>query len=162
MRRGLPAVLLLLSACVAPGSPPPQTPASASAPASAPSGGSALDCKREDQIFGPSIVPREVYASRTGVMASKFSALVTSHEKPLEECGLRTVLKRLATLTCDDGSNPFAGSLQAAHASRYGSMGEGGRCDNIIDRYDVRCRERTYQVHADMYFCAEGNTNTFQ
>jgi phage-related baseplate assembly protein len=113
-------------------------------------------------MFGPSMVPREVYASRTGVMARKFSELATSKGKPLEECGLRTVLKRLVMLTCDDGSNPFAGDLRAAHASRSGSIGPGGRCDNIIDAYTVKCPERTYEVHADLYFCTEGVAEMFQ
>jgi hypothetical protein len=102
-----------------------------------------------------------VYASRTGATIAAFSALGTSKGKPLEECGLRAVLKRLLTLKCDDGSNPFGGDGQAAHASRNGSLGPGGRCDSIIDAYAVKCPERTYEVHADMYFCAEGISETF-
>ena len=107
MRRGLAAGLLLLSACAGSGLRPAQTPASASPQASGQPSRSGLNCGRQDEMFGPSIVPREVYASRTGVMARKFSELGTSKEKPLEECGLRTVLKRLVMLTCDDGFEPF-------------------------------------------------------
>ena len=115
-----------------------------------------IACQRADEIFGPSLVPHDAYASRTGVMATRFSQLSTSMQRPLEECGLRTVLQRLVSLRCDDGSNPFDRDMRAAHASRRGSMGAGGRCEQIIDVYEVRCPEKTYEVHADMYFCTEG------
>jgi hypothetical protein len=75
---------------------------------------------------------------------------------PPEECGLKTVLFRLVALRCDNGSNPFGKDLRVAHASRTGSFGPGGRCDSIIDRYDVPCPERTYQVFADGYVCPPG------
>jgi len=69
---------------------------------------------------------------------------------------IRAASRRLVSLRCNDGSNPFAGDLQAAHMSRAGSFGPGGRCDSIIDRYDVKCPEATYQVFADMYLCTPG------
>lgn len=110
-------------------------------------------CERPDAIFGPVYVAPEAYASRTGLMSSTFSGLPTSKQRPLEECGIPAVLRRLVTLKCDDGSNPYGGSLAAAERSRAGSFGPGGRCDSIIDRYDVHCPERTYQVFTDCYVC---------
>lgn len=90
-------------------------------------------------------------------MARRFSELSdTTKQRPLEECGLRTVVERLLTLRCDNGSNPFGSDFRAAHASRAGSFGPGGRCASIIDRYDVPCPERTYQIFADGYYCPPG------
>jgi putative salt-induced outer membrane protein YdiY len=106
-------------------------------------------------------VPPDVYAKRGGGGVQKFSALTTSQAAPLEECGLRAVVGRLASLTCDDGQQPFGGNLEKAHASRSGNTGPGGRCGNIVDRYEVPCAERTYAVFADMYFCTAENANAF-
>ena len=147
-------------ACVTPGTPPPSRPGAAAA---TPAGAGGITCgRKDDEIFGPSLVPHDAYASRTGVMATRFSQLPTSMEQPLEECGLRTVLKRLVSLRCDDGSNPFDRDMRAAHASRRGSKGAGGRCAQIIDVYAVRCPEKTYEVYADMYFCTEGVESQFR
>jgi hypothetical protein len=119
-----------------------------------------LACARPD-TFGPVLVPAGTYRARTGVSATRFSDLATTKALPLEECGLRTTLRRLVSLRCNDGSNPFREDLRAAHASRAGSFGPGGRCDSIIDRYDVKCPEATYQVFSDMYFCAPGVESGF-
>jgi hypothetical protein len=110
-------------------------------------------------MVGPVIAPEAIYAGRTGHDSTRFSQLNTSLQRPLEECGLRAILQRLATLTCDDGSSPFKGDLRAAHASRAGNLGPGGRCGSIVDQYDVPCREKTYAVHADMYLCTEKNAD---
>jgi len=122
--------------------------------------GAAAECHHPEPV-GPVLVPDPVYASRTGHDAIRFSQLNTTAQRPLEECGLRTVLQRLATLTCDDGTNPFKGDLRAAHASRAGNIGPGGRCGSILDHYDVPCREKTYAVHADMYLCTERNVGSW-
>jgi hypothetical protein len=95
------------------------------------------------------------YATRRGNGAIRFSELDTSLGSPLEECGLEAILRRLVTLQCSDGKNPFDGDARAAHHSRRGSAGQGGRCGSIIDLYDVRCPEGSYEVYADMYFCSE-------
>lgn len=96
------------------------------------------------------------YAGRHGLAATRFSELETSQEKPLEECSLDAILQRLVTLRCDDGSNPFQGNMNAAHRSRRGSVGPGGRCGAIVDLYEVPCVEGTYEVYADLYFCPAG------
>jgi hypothetical protein len=154
-----------LAACV--GSSPPPAPARPAAgpalreapvPPLPPEG--QLACARPDE-FGPVLVPLGAYRARTGVGIGRLSELTTTKERPLEECGLRTVLIRLATLRCNDGSNPFGDDLRQAHASRAGNVGPGGRCDSIIDRYVVKCPEAAYDVFADMYFCAPGAEGAF-
>jgi hypothetical protein len=140
------------SACVATGSAgeSPGSPRSAAMAA----GAEGRACDSNEESFGPAYVTAEQYAARTGAMVQRFSELgLLTKERPLEECELPAVLRRLVTLQCDGGSNPFERDLRAAHASRAGNFGPGGRCGSIIDRYDVKCPERTYQVFADMYFC---------
>ena len=112
-------------------------------------------CPRPE-MFGPVQVMPDVYRARLGAGAQRFSELSTTKARPLEECGLKPMLRRLMELRCDDRSNPFGGDLHVAHASRAGNFGPGGRCESIIDRYDVKCPEATYQVYADMYFCPTG------
>jgi hypothetical protein len=76
---------------------------------------------------------------------------------PVEVCGVEGELRWLVSLTCLDGSPPF-GSMEHAHGSRAGSMGEGGRCGAIIDRYQVRCPDRVIEVFMDMYHCGPGES----
>lgn len=117
-------------------------------------------CERPEG-FGPVKVPPDVYEKRAGAGIAKFSALTTSQATPLEECGLRVVLERLASLTCDGGEQPFGGDLSKAHASRAGNVGEGGRCGSILDLYEIPCPEKGYEVYADMYFCTAANAGSF-
>lgn len=145
------AILLALCGCapVAPSTPPPATVASAGT-----EGGprSTAKCPR-DGDFGPVVLERQQYEARTGADAKSFATLITSKEKPLEDCGIPAVLEKLAWLRCNDGSNPFGGQSRAAHASRSGNVGPGGRCDSIIDLYVVPCPEAKYEVFADSYVC---------
>jgi hypothetical protein len=106
-------------------------------------------------------VPPEIYEKRGGAGVAKFSALTTSQATPLEECGLRVILERLASLTCDGGEQPFGGDLSKAHMSRAGNVGEGGRCGSILDHYEIPCPEKQYDVYADMYFCTAANAASF-
>lgn len=104
------------------------------------------------------VASADAYADRAGLHATHFSELTTSQQAPLEECSLDAILGRLVTLQCDDGTNPFQGNPNAAHASRAGSTGSGGRCGAILDVYEVPCAEGTYSVFADMYFCPAGRS----
>lgn len=110
-----------------------------------------VECTRVDLLTVT--VPREAWDARHGHDVAHFSALETSQAKPLEECGLRSVLDRLVTLQCDDGSSAFPGGPGQAHSSRVGNTGPGGRCGAIIDLYRAQCGTETYDVYADMYFC---------
>mgnify|MGYP000184427269 CR=1 FL=1 len=49
-------------------------------------------------------------------------------------------------------------NIAQAHASRAGNVGPGGRCDSIIDRYEVPCAEKTYAVYVDSYVCLPGTS----
>ncbi len=138
----LPSPLLsLLLACAR---PPVAAPVSAAV-----SPGDA--CPRAN-VFSPVALPKDAWAQRTGADTAKFSALATSQAAPVEVCGVEGQLTWLTKVRCDDGSNPFP-SLSAAHGSRLGSTGEGGRCGSIIDLYVVPCPEKKYQVYMDLYVC---------
>jgi hypothetical protein len=147
------ALLTVAGGCGTTSTQSPATSSAAAPPSGA--GGVALDCKRGDS-FGPIAVSPAQYLARTGAGATRFSSLATNKQLPLEECGIRGVLKRLVALKCNDGSNPFDGDLNTAHRSRAGNLGPGGRCGSIIDEYGVPCPEATYQVFADSYVCPEG------
>jgi hypothetical protein len=112
------------------------------------------ECPRPS-AFGPVFVSKEKYQSRTGSDAKTFATLVTTKDRPMEECGIPAVLEKLAWFGCNDGTNPFGGKSRAAHASRRGSVGPGGRCHSIIDVYEVRCPETMYEVFADSYVCEQ-------
>lgn len=129
--------------------PLPQSTEPPGAPGGEPS---AADCTRPES-FGPVLMSPERHAHRNGARARQFADAPTTKDNPLEECGLQRSLQRLLQLTCSDGTNPFA-SAQAAHRSRAGNLGPGGRCGSIIDLYRVPCPEREYEIHVDMYVCA--------
>lgn len=135
------------SSVVAPeqeGSEPTTTP-----PADAP-----LTCERP-QDFGPVLVTATQYANRYAANASKFSEVASTKERPAEVCGIGTGVELIATLTCDDGTNPYKGDRMAAHSSRAGNVGPGGRCGSIIDHYPVVCPEGSYDIYIDSYMCAD-------
>ena len=115
----------------------------------------ALDCLRPD-IFSDSHSRKKVFDGRYGANAATFSLLPTTQQSPLEACGLSAALQALSELQCDDGSHPFSDSNHA-HAARTGNTGPGGRCDSVIDLYEVPCSEERYLVHVDMYFCGPDN-----
>lgn len=115
---------------------------------------STLECNRPEQ-FGPVVVSESQYLERVGARATKFSELATSKEQPAEVCGIEAQVNYLLDLRCDDGSNPYA-NFDAAHGSRVGNVGPGGRCESIIDLYAVSCPEGQYEVFIDAYICPPG------
>jgi hypothetical protein len=170
------AFLMSLVACASRPAPPPETPATpvsvakppeepdpepteeaperASAPP--PAELAKIKCERAND-FSPVVLDAASYPNRRGATASRFSEVPTTKEEPLEACGVKGSLEALLRLRCDDGSNPFP-SREAAHGSRSGNVGAGGRCGSIVDLYQVPCREQTYKVFIDMYMCPGAST----
>lgn len=128
-----------------------------------PSGGggaTALDgsvCSGGSFTLGGAQLSEAQAAMRRGVGARTFADVVTTIEKPIEVCGVREQLAWLTTVTCTDGSNPFADERQA-HGARLGNVGPGGLCGHIIDVYAVGCPEARYEVHMDLYMCPPGGS----
>jgi hypothetical protein len=113
-----------------------------------------IECGRAEE-YGPIVVTASQYATRYAATASRFSAVQSTIEQPAEVCGIGAGVELLVALTCDDGRNPFGGDRQAAHSSRAGNVGPGGRCGSIIDRYVVPCPEGTFDIYIDSYICAD-------
>lgn len=165
--------LSLLSACggstppaVAPGPPAPSAPrdpappsepvevpppAEPAPPARAPAEARCED--RPDPMSPVMLTPRQ-WEARRGAGVTKLSELKTTKDDPAEACMAAHSYLWLSELTCDDGSRPLA-DASAAKRARIGNVGPGGKCGNIVDRYEVSCPEGDVQVFVDMYWCTE-------
>ncbi len=93
------------------------------------------------------------WAARTGVQAQRYSDVITTAARPIEVCELEGQLSWLMAMRCDDGSQPFH-SLAEAHIARVRNIGAAGRCNSIVDLYQVTCPERAYDVYMDLYMCS--------
>ena len=111
-----------------------------------------IECKRQYEFDDNVYVTTKQYERRSGATAQKFSKLQSTKQRPVEVCGIPQELDFLTRLRCDDGLNPYP-DRRAAHRSRLGSVGSGGRCGSIIDLYRVPCPEKTYEVYIDFYIC---------
>jgi hypothetical protein len=106
----------------------------------------------DHDVYAAVGVPAAEWAQRKGAGAKHVSEASSSKEHPVEVCGIASELTWLTAVTCDDGSRPFANASEA-HAARTSNVGAGGRCGSIIDLYDVRCPEGSYEVFLDAYVC---------
>lgn len=102
--------------------------------------------------YEPVVMSESRAGDRHGTGVTSFAEVQSSHEAPIEVCGVQGELDWLTQLRCQDGSSPYEGP-GAAHASRVGSMGGGGRCGSIIDLYTVTCPEGSLEVYMDLYMC---------
>ena len=96
----------------------------------------------------------EEWGGRYGCGITDITELETSPEQPVEVCRLEGQHQFLSQLTCADGSSPYSGPREIKE-SRAGNIGEAGRCDEVVDLYEVPCPEGTYEVYVDLYFCPE-------
>ena len=133
-------VLLLALGCK---KPPITTAAAAQASA----------CDRPTGMFGP--VALAGGDDRYGEGVRSLSEAKTSKEQPIEVCSVRGQLAWLMQAQCEDGSQPFT-DPGSAHASRVGNVGPGGRCESVIDLYQVPCPEGEVAVYMDLYMCRDG------
>lgn len=154
------AVLVVVTACGG-ATPAPQTPTSvASSPDAAPAAEATelpedVCDNRNADGYGEIVLTSAQLGLRRGEQARTFADIAASQERPIEVCGPDGELEWLRRVTCVDGSNPFPTPVDARDA-RTGNVGPGGRCGSIIDLYEVRCPEATYDIHMDMYWCLEG------
>jgi hypothetical protein len=108
-------------------------------------------CAQTD-VYGAVGYPREQWERRKGARAAHFSEVPSSKDAPIEVCGIASEGEWLAQVRCDDGSLAFRSPAQAEPA-RVGNVGPGGRCGAIVDLYEVRCPEKSYEVFIDAYVC---------
>jgi hypothetical protein len=74
---------------------------------------------------------------------------MSSKDKPAEMCGVPEASAWLESLACNDGSRPVSNAEEV----RLGNVGPGGRCKSIVDEYNVKCPEKTYDIFIDAYIC---------
>jgi hypothetical protein len=101
---------------------------------------------------GPVIVDASTWAARNGADVKKFADAKSSEKEPIEVCGIESEVEWITRVKCNDGSNPY-GTPAKANESRDSWVAKGGRCGSILDRYSVKCPEKTYQVFVDRYIC---------
>src|SRR5262249_36786840 len=97
-------------------------------------------------------IPREEWGHRPGAGVTRLRDAVSSPGEPIEICGQGAAASWLATLRCDDGSQPIKDAADIQRA-RTGNVGRGGRCMAYIDHYAVACPESSYELYVDAYLC---------
>ena len=109
--------------------------------------------EKNPQLLGQAVgLPRDAWKTATRRNARKYSDIASSKAQPVEVCGIPTENEWLASLSCDDGSMPITDG-RSAEMARVGNVGDGGRCNAIIDRYKVQCPEASYEIYLDGYVC---------
>jgi hypothetical protein len=108
-------------------------------------------CANRPEQFGPFALDEAQAQRRYGINARTFADAPTTKDRAVEVCGIPASRQWLRGTTCADGS-------AAQQNGRTGSVGPGGRCGAIIDRYTVTCPERDYEVYIDIYMCGPGES----
>lgn len=109
-------------------------------------------CDQRSDVFGPFTLDEQQAATRYGRGAKKITDAPTpAQDKAIEVCGIPASRAWLNSVTCAGGETP-------KQLGRRGSVGAGGRCGSIIDKYGVECPEQTYEVYIDIYMCGPGES----
>jgi hypothetical protein len=110
--------------------------------------------EKNEKLLGAAVgVPHDQWKHAQKRDVTKYSQVKSTKALPIEVCGIPTENTWLATLKCDDGSHPITDDT--AETVRVGSLGEGGRCNSIIDLYRVICPEGSYDIYLDGYVCPQ-------
>ena len=107
--------------------------------------------------FGPLVWPAGMADTRWAKNETDVASVQSSAARPVEVCGILGQITWLMSAVCPDGKNPYPDG-KAAHMSRAGNVGSGGRCGTIIDLYVVPCPDKQYEVYMDMYQCMPGES----
>jgi hypothetical protein len=118
-------------------------------PPATPTGLTKEVCAQRADDFGPVPLRAEQVALRRGTGAKRITDVPSTKDAPIEVCMPGGQREWLASVTCPDESKP-------TNAQRAGSVGPGGTCGSIIDRYVVTCPDKEYEVFMDMYMCPPG------
>ena len=116
-------------------------------------------CKRRPD--GSYDLSGEEALERRGLGDRLFSDTPSAKEAPIEVCGIAAEHEWLMRVTCADGSRPFGRDPDKVRAARSGSIAGHARCDGLalmLDRYEVPCPEKRYDVYMDMYQCGPGES----
>lgn len=126
---------------------PPANETGATEPVAPPPPADTSVCDQRSDVFGPFTLDAQQAAARYGRGAKKITDAPTpAQDKAIEVCGIPASRQWLNSVTCAGGETP-------KQLGRRGSVGAGGRCGSIIDKYGVECPEQTYEVYIDIYMC---------
>jgi hypothetical protein len=92
---------------------------------------------------------------RRFINETRLDKVNTDKATPVEVCGARGQIAWLLRARCPGGNAAFTDS-RAAHRSRAGNVGPGGRCGKIVDLYKVPCPGKTYSIYMSLYHCMAG------
>lgn len=154
-------ILVLLAACPAKKSADaPKDPAPADAgttdPVSAPPDAALVVtppgnpfCANRPEKAGPFVLDATLAAQRRGTGAKTYADVDSSKAQPIEVCGMEGARIWLEKTRCPDGSVGVQGG-------RFDSVGRGGRCDTMIERFKVGCPDGTLNIVFAVHFCGPG------
>jgi hypothetical protein len=95
------------------------------------------------------LIDAALAGQRRGANAKTYRDADSSKEQPVEVCGIPAARDWLTKTRCPDGS-------EGEQQGRVGSVGQGGRCGTIIDKYKVGCPDGVLNVFVDIYMCGPG------
>jgi hypothetical protein len=108
-------------------------------------------CAHRPEKAGPFVLDASQTMQRHGYAADNYIEVDSTKEKPIEVCGLEGVRKWIEAAKCPDGS---AGSQQG----RVGSVGLGGRCNTMIEKFKVGCPDGSINMFFAVHFCGPGES----
>ena len=106
-------------------------------------------CANRPEKAGPFVLDAAFAAQRHGTGAKTYADVEPTKEQPIEVCGLEGARKWLEATKCPDGSD-------ARQGGRFDSIGIGGRCNTMIERFKVGCPDGTINIVMAVHFCGPG------
>jgi len=108
-------------------------------------------CANRPEKAGPFLLDAALTGQRRGTAAAKYSDVEATKEQPIEVCGLEGARKWLESTRCPDGSVGVQGG-------RFDSIGLGGRCTTMIERFKVGCPDGALNIVFAVHFCGPGES----
>ncbi len=106
-------------------------------------------CANRPEKAGPFVLDATLAARRRGTGAKTYADVDSTKEQPIEVCGLEGARVWLEKTKCPDGSVGIQGG-------RFDSLGFGGRCNTMIERFKVGCPDGNLNVVFAVHFCGPG------
>jgi hypothetical protein len=108
-------------------------------------------CANRPEKAGPFVLDASLAAQRRGTGARTYAEADSAKDRPVEVCGLEGARRWLEATRCPDGS-------VARQEGRVGSVGLGGRCTTMIEKFKVGCPDGSINVFFDVHLCGPGES----
>ncbi len=106
-------------------------------------------CANRPEKAGPFLLDATLAKQRRGTGAKTYSDVEYTKEQPIEVCGMEGARIWLESTKCPDGSVGVQGG-------RFDSIGFGGRCNTMIERFKVGCPDGNLSIVFAVHFCGPG------